>query len=179
LPGIEARLEPVEGITRGGRLFVKGPNIMAGYLDTTGELEPPPDGWHDTGDIVEIDGEGLVRILGRAKRFAKIGGEMVSLAAVEEIVCSLWPDQRHAVVSVQDPRKGEKLVLVTDRGGVNLGELQAHARAIGAPELAVPRSVVKVLELPVLGTGKTDYVAIERIAAAEERQDAKRAWGRG
>ncbi|HEX8231898.1 MAG TPA: AMP-binding protein [Caulobacteraceae bacterium] len=179
LPGVEARLEPVEGITRGGRLFVRGPNVMAGYLSPAGELEPPPGGWHDTGDIVEIDGEGLVRILGRAKRFAKIGGEMVSLAAVEEMVCGLWPNERHAVVSVADPRKGEKLVLVSDHKGLNLADLQAHARAAGAPEIAVPRSVVRVLELPVLGTGKTDYVALQRIAEAEERgEPVARAWGR-
>ena len=85
LPGMEARLEPVEGITEGGRLFLRGPNVMAGYMspDDPTRIEPLDGGWHDTGDIVDIDEEGYIAILGRVKRFAKIGGEMVSLSAVE------------------------------------------------------------------------------------------------
>ena len=177
LPGIEARVDPVPGIDRGGRLFIKGPNVMAGYLDAEGELEPPVDGWHDTGDIVEIDAEGLVRILGRAKRFAKIGGEMVSLAAVEEMASHVWPAQRHAVVSMDDPKKGERLILVTDCKSAEPSVLLAHARTIGAPEIAAPKRIVKVHELPVLGTGKTDYVAIQRIAEAEGAKEAA-GWGR-
>jgi acyl-[acyl-carrier-protein]-phospholipid O-acyltransferase/long-chain-fatty-acid--[acyl-carrier-protein] ligase len=177
LPGITPRLDPVEGIDRGGRLFIRGPNVMAGYLDAEGELEPPVDGWHDTGDIVEIDEEGLVRILGRAKRFAKIGGEMVSLAAVEEMAADVWPSRRHAVVSIEDTKKGERLVLVTDHEHADAGALLAHAKTIGAPEIAAPRRIVKVHELPVLGTGKTDYVAIQRIAEAEgDRQPP--GWGK-
>ena len=178
LPGIEPRLEPVQGIDRGGRLYVRGPNVMAGYLDAEGELEPPVDGWHDTGDIVEIDGEGLVRILGRAKRFAKIGGEMVSLSAVEAMASAVWPDCRHAVVAVDDPKKGERLVLVTDCKAAEPAALLAHAKSIGAPEIAAPRRFVKIHELPVLGTGKTDYVAIQHIAEAEDAKEAKTRWGR-
>ena len=93
LPGIEHRLEPVAGLDRGGRLWVKGPNVMLGYLryEQPGVLEPPEDGWYDTGDIVDLDAEGFVTILGRAKRFAKIGGEMVSLGAVEEFTTAPAP----------------------------------------------------------------------------------------
>ncbi len=167
LPGIEARLEPVEGIGEGGRLFLKGPNIMAGYLTQEGGIEPPEDGWYDTGDIVAIDEGGWLRILGRAKRFAKIGGEMVSLAAVEELAAGAWPEGRHAVVALQDARKGERLVLVTDRQDAEAGALLAHAKAAGAPEIAVPRTVIRINELPVLGSGKTDYVAIQRMAEAD------------
>ena len=103
------------GIADGGRLFVRGPNVMLGYLraEIPGVLQPPAGGWHDTGDIVAIDAEGFVTIKGRAKRFAKIAGEMVSLGAVEELAGKVWPDAAHAVVAVPDARKGEQLVLVT------------------------------------------------------------------
>ncbi|MEO7025973.1 MAG: AMP-binding protein [Caulobacteraceae bacterium] len=167
LPGVRTRLEAVPGIARGGRLFVKGPNIMSGYLDAAGALEPPPDGWHDTGDVVEITDDGWITILGRVKRFAKVGGEMVSLTAAEDLACSLWPDARHAVVARPDSRKGEKLVLVTDRRDADVAAILAHAQARGLPELAVPRQIVRAPEIPVLGSGKTDYVAIERLVAAE------------
>ncbi len=171
LPGMEWRLEPIEGIDRGGRLFLRGPNVMAGYIsaDDPDRLEELEGGWHDTGDIVDIDAEGYVTILGRAKRFAKIGGEMVSLTAVEGIAGAVWPDGRHAVVSIPDNRKGERLVLVTDQADAEVAPLAEWARAHGAPELAVPRRIVKVGELPVLGTGKTDYVAIQKMAEVQSR----------
>ncbi|MBA3811567.1 MAG: AMP-binding protein [Caulobacteraceae bacterium] len=167
LPGIQTRLESVPGIARGGRLFVRGPNIMSGYLEPGGELEAPEGGWHDTGDVVEISDDGWITILGRVKRFAKIGGEMVSLTAAEDLAASLWPESRHAVIALPDPKKGERMVLVTDRRDADVATLIAHAQGIGAPELAVPRRIVKAPEIPVLGTGKTDYVAIQRIAEAE------------
>jgi acyl-[acyl-carrier-protein]-phospholipid O-acyltransferase / long-chain-fatty-acid--[acyl-carrier-protein] ligase len=164
LPGMRTRLESVPGIAHGGRLYVKGPNIMSGYLNAAGELEPPPDGWHDTGDVVEITDDGWVTILGRVKRFAKIGGEMISLAAAEDLAASLWPGARHAVISLPDLKKGERLVLVTDRPDADVTALIAHAQGLGAPELTVPRRIVKVPEVPVLGSGKTDYVAVQRMA---------------
>jgi acyl-[acyl-carrier-protein]-phospholipid O-acyltransferase/long-chain-fatty-acid--[acyl-carrier-protein] ligase len=167
LPGIQTRLESVDGIAHGGRLFVRGPNIMSGYLNADGELEPPEGGWHDTGDVVSISSDDWITILGRVKRFAKIGGEMVSLTVAEGLASSLWPDARHAVISMPDGRKGERLVLVTDRSDAEASALVAHARTQGAPELAVPRKIVKTFELPVLGSGKTDYVAVQRIAEAE------------
>lgn len=171
LPGMETRLEPVEGIDRGGRLYLRGPNVMAGYLslEDPEAVEPLPGGWHDTGDIVEIDADGVICILGRAKRFAKIGGEMVSLTAVEGLAEAVWPEARHAVVSVPDPKKGERLVLVTDRPDAEVASLAAWARSHGAPELAVPKRILKVPEVPVLGTGKTDYVAIQRMAETDTR----------
>jgi acyl-[acyl-carrier-protein]-phospholipid O-acyltransferase/long-chain-fatty-acid--[acyl-carrier-protein] ligase len=167
LPGIQTRLESVDGIPLGGRLFVHGPNIMSGYLNAEGVLEPPPGGWHDTGDVVDLSADNWITILGRVKRFAKIGGEMVSLTASEGLASSLWPDSRHAVISLPDGKKGERLVLVTDRSDAEASSLIAHAKTLGAPELAVPRRIVKTIELPVLGSGKTDYVAIQRIVEAE------------
>jgi acyl-[acyl-carrier-protein]-phospholipid O-acyltransferase/long-chain-fatty-acid--[acyl-carrier-protein] ligase len=169
LPGIEYKVEKVPGIPTGGRLFIRGPNVMAGYLSSNDPeaLETLKDGWHDTGDVVEVDDDRFVRILGRVKRFAKIGGEMVSLTAVEGLAEAVWPESRHAVVSIPDPKKGERLVLVTDRRDASVAALTAWAKSHGAPELAVPKKIMKMLELPVLGTGKTDYVAIQRIVENE------------
>jgi acyl-[acyl-carrier-protein]-phospholipid O-acyltransferase/long-chain-fatty-acid--[acyl-carrier-protein] ligase len=172
LPGVETRLEPVEGIPGGGKLLVRGPNIMAGYLRADGGIDPPAGGWHDTGDVVSITDDGWVKILGRVKRFAKVGGEMVSLTAAEDLAAAVWPDCRHAVVALPDPKKGERLILVTDRRDAEVAPLLAHAQAIGAPELAVPRKIIRVPEIPVLGTGKTDYVALQRIVDAEMQRAA-------
>jgi acyl-[acyl-carrier-protein]-phospholipid O-acyltransferase/long-chain-fatty-acid--[acyl-carrier-protein] ligase len=163
----ETRIEPVEGIREGGRLMVKGPNVMLGYLhsDRPGELVPPLDGWHDTGDIVSIDEEGYLAIRGRLKRFAKIGGETISLTVVENCASALWPDHAHAAVAVRDERRGESIVLVTTNPEANRSELIAWVRNHGVPELAVPRRVIPVADVPVLGTGKTDYVSVSKIVA--------------
>ena len=166
LPDIEVRLLPVAGIAEGGRLFVRGPNVMLGYLDASG-LEPPEDGWHDTGDVAVVEPDGYLRLLGRAKRFAKIGGEMISLQAVEDMVGGLWPECWSAVAAVADPKKGERLVLVTDATHATAQALKAHAEAVGAPDISVPRKVIKVGGPILLGTGKTDYAAVQRIAVAE------------
>jgi acyl-[acyl-carrier-protein]-phospholipid O-acyltransferase/long-chain-fatty-acid--[acyl-carrier-protein] ligase len=166
LPGIETRLEKVPGIHDGANLFVRGPNIMSGYLNSDG-LAPPVDGWHDTGDVVTIDEEGRITIKGRTKRFAKIGGEMVSLAAVEGYAAAIWPEHRHAAISAPDPRKGERIILITDRPDAASSALLDWAQANGAPEIAIPRKVIAVREVPVLGTGKTDYVAVKALALAE------------
>ena len=165
--GVETRLEPVEGIPGGGKLLVRGPNIMTGYLNAEGGIDPPTDGWHDTGDVVSISDDEWITIMGRVKRFAKIGGEMVSLTAAEDLASAIWPENRHAVVSLPDPKKGERLILVTDRPDADASALIAHAKSIGAPELAVPRKLIHVPEIPVLGTGKTDYVALQRIVDTE------------
>jgi len=142
---------------------------MLGYLraEKPGVLEPPLEGWHDTGDIVTIDADGFVAIKGRAKRFAKIGGEMVSLTAVEELCARLWPDEPHAVVAQADPRKGEQLVLLTERESPDRKQLLAHAKAEGASELMIPKTLRHVEKLPVLGTGKIDYVSLAQALADE------------
>ncbi len=162
LPGIEAKVEPVEGIWEGGKLSIRGPNVMSGYMkaDQPGVLQPPEGGWHDTGDIVTIDEGGFITIRGRAKRFAKIGGEMVSLPAVEGYAAAVWPEADHAVVTRADPKKGEQLVLFTTAKGAKAADLQAWGRANGIAELAIPRDIRVVDALPVLGTGKLDYVTM-------------------
>jgi acyl-[acyl-carrier-protein]-phospholipid O-acyltransferase/long-chain-fatty-acid--[acyl-carrier-protein] ligase len=147
---------------------------MLGYLrvDAPGVLEPPPDGWYDTGDIVTIDADGFVAIKGRAKRFAKIGGEMVSLAAAEGLAAGVWPEEVHAVVAVPDARKGEKLLLVTTRQGAEIRALLAAARERGVAEIQVPRDVMVVDKMPLLGAGKIDYPAVtRRVEARGERAE--------
>jgi len=165
LHGIECRLEPVKGIHEGGRLSVKGGNVMAGYLlpGDGGKLTPPQDGWHDTGDIVTVDDDLVVTIKGRAKRFAKLGGEMVSLGAIEALASQLWPDHSHVAVSVDDGKKGEKVVLVTDMENAARAEMLAYARKQGVPELWVPKAILVVEAIPVLGSGKADYGAAQRL----------------
>jgi acyl-[acyl-carrier-protein]-phospholipid O-acyltransferase/long-chain-fatty-acid--[acyl-carrier-protein] ligase len=159
-------LEPVPGIDEGGRLWVHGANVMLGYLreDAPSVLQSPPDGWYDTGDIVTIDEAGFVTIKGRAKRFAKVGGEMVSLAAAEALADAVWKDTAHAVIAVPDARKGEKLLLVTAQRDAEPRMLQAAARERGVAEILVPRDVMVIDRVPLLGTGKIDYPAVQRLA---------------
>jgi acyl-[acyl-carrier-protein]-phospholipid O-acyltransferase/long-chain-fatty-acid--[acyl-carrier-protein] ligase len=171
LPGIEHALDPVPGV-EGGRLSVRGPNVMLGYLkqDQPGVIQPPATergpGWYDTGDIVTIDADGFITIQGRAKRFAKIGGEMVSLAAVEELATRAWPETQHACVSLPDFQKGEQLILVTTRADASRAELSARAKTDGMSELHVPKRIVPVASLPLLGSGKTDYPAVHALVEA-------------
>ena len=166
LPLIETRLEPVEGIDVGGRLWVKGPNVMLGYMtaDMPGQLKPLEDGWHDSGDIVSIETGGYIAIRGRAKRFAKIAGEMVSLGAIEMLVESLWPEDRHAAVAIPDKRKGERIILITTHKPASRSDILSHTKKSGATELMMPADVVEVQEIPVLGSGKTDYTAARKVA---------------
>ena len=140
VPGLQHRLEPMAGITEGGDLVVKGPNVMAGYLraEAPGKVQPPEGGWYDTGDIVTLDDQGYVFIQGRAKRFAKVAGEMVSLAMVEGEAAKLWPEFRHAVVARPDPKKGEQLVLVTTNPDASRGDFDAYAKSHGVAAIAVP-----------------------------------------
>ncbi|HFE38170.1 MAG TPA: acyl-[ACP]--phospholipid O-acyltransferase [Gammaproteobacteria bacterium] len=170
LPGIKTCLIPVEGIHDAGRLLVSGPNVMQGYLlhDNPGKLVPPYSkekgaGWHDTGDIVSINADGYITIEGRAKRFAKIAGEMVSLSAVESLASRAWPDILHAVIAIADEKKGEQLILFTEQPNAKRSELLAQAKADGISEINVPRKIIRVKSLPVLGTGKIDYANVKTL----------------
>jgi acyl-[acyl-carrier-protein]-phospholipid O-acyltransferase / long-chain-fatty-acid--[acyl-carrier-protein] ligase len=173
LPGMEARLEKVDGVEEGGRLYVRGPNVMLGYLrsDNPGVLEPPAEGWHDTGDIVTIDEQGFITIKGRAKRFAKIGGEMVSLAAVEVLASELWPNALSAVVAVPDLRKGERLILLTQQKDASRSDFQMFAKSKHASDLMIPSDVWVLDTLPLLGSGKVDMMAAQKLV--QERLVAK------
>jgi acyl-[acyl-carrier-protein]-phospholipid O-acyltransferase/long-chain-fatty-acid--[acyl-carrier-protein] ligase len=138
---------------------------MLGYLrtDNPGVLEPPPEGWHDTGDIVTIDQQGFITIKGRAKRFAKIAGEMISFAAVEALAGELWPDALSAVASVPDARKGERLIMVTQKKDATRSAFLAFARSRGASDLMAPAEIVTMEKVPLLGTGKVDNMAVTRL----------------
>ncbi len=181
LPGVEARIEPVEGIEGGGRLLVRGPNVMSHYILPGGATQAPADGWHDTGDVVSMDEDGFLRIRGRLKRFAKLGGEMVPLAICENCAASLWPDHSHAAAAIPDGRKGEQIVLLTDCPDANRADLLAFVQNHGAPENAAPRRIFRVDAIPVLGVGKTDFAGVHRLALekAAEAPEARPGPGAG
>ncbi len=176
MKGIEYQIEPVEGIAEGGQLVLRGPNVMLGYYraKAPGVLEAPKDGWHPTGDIVAVDDEGYIRVQGRVKRFANIGGELVSLAVVENCASSIWTENTHAAVVLPDKRKGEQIVLVTDSKEANISDIIAWAKNHGVAELAIPRQVFLVKEVPILGTGKLNYGEVEKLARTlAEKQKSK------
>ncbi len=168
MAGMEYRLDPVEGIPNAGRLLVRGPNVMLGYIraDKPGAIIPLEGGWHDTGDVVSVDAEGFIAIKGRLKRFAKIGGETVSLAVVESCASALLPEFSHAAIAVADGGKGEQIVAGTTNPEAQRIDLVGWAHNHGVPEIAVPRRIVHSDHVPVLGTGKTDYVKVQKTAEA-------------
>ena len=166
LPGIDYRLEPVEGVTEGGRLLVRGPNVMRGYLNAEADAQfKARDGWYDTGDIVSVDADGFVSIRGRLKRFAKISGEMVSLTAVEDALAGAFPRYglrcEVALIACPDPDKGEALVAVTNEARLGVEEIRGAIRAKGLSNLCIPREVRFMREIPKLGTGKVNHRALQ------------------
>lgn len=172
LPAIEYKIEPVPGIEKGGELVVRGPNIMMGYIlpDNPGVLVPLEGGWYHTGDVVEIDEIGFVYIRDRIKRFAKIGGEMVSLNAVHEMVCKAYETDgefQYGVVAIPHESKGEQIVLVTNNRNVSQDGLHAYIRANAMSELFLPRIILYMEKLPVFATGKADNVTLKKIVLAE------------
>lgn len=168
LPLVECRLEKVEGMDVGGRLWVKGPNVMLGYMkaDKPGIIQKQ-DEWYDTGDIVDIDEEGYITILGRAKRFAKIAGEMVSLMIVEDLATAIFAHVTHAAIAVADERKGEQIVLFTESSELTKEHLLTHAKQAGVAEICLPRHIVHMETIPRLGNGKVDYVTLAKQYKAE------------
>jgi acyl-[acyl-carrier-protein]-phospholipid O-acyltransferase / long-chain-fatty-acid--[acyl-carrier-protein] ligase len=172
MPHMDYVLEPVEGITLGGRLLLRGPNVMKGYIrpEEPGVIVPPEQGWFDTGDICTVDDFGFIRIVGRAKRFAKIGGEMVSLSAAEQLFTALVGEEaKLGIVALPDPKKGERLVAVTTTVGLSRTDFVAHAKGQGAQDLMVPHSVLTIsdADFPLLGSGKTNYPALNEWVKAQ------------
>jgi acyl-[acyl-carrier-protein]-phospholipid O-acyltransferase/long-chain-fatty-acid--[acyl-carrier-protein] ligase len=170
LPGIEYRLEPVEGVGDGGRFFVRGPNVMKGYLNADANAKfRELGGWYDTGDIVKVDEDGYLYIQGRMKRFAKVSGEMVSLTAVEEALAGAFPQHglrcQTAVITRPEENKGEVLIAVTNEPRLTLDEIRGAVKARGLNNLSVPREIKVVPEIPKLGTGKIDYPKLQTLIA--------------
>ena len=170
LPGIETAIETIPGIESGGVLHVAGANVMSGYLreERPGVLEPPESsmgrGWYNTGDVVEQDEEGFLYVVGRVKRFAKIAGEMIGLEAIEKVIALAAPQYSHAITTWQDASKGESLILFTTDPTLDRDFLLRTFKAAGLQELAMPRRIVNAESLPLLGTGKTDYPALHKLA---------------
>ncbi|HCT99794.1 MAG TPA: acyl-[ACP]--phospholipid O-acyltransferase, partial [Methylococcaceae bacterium] len=171
LPHLDYRLEPVEGIEEGGRLHVFGPNIMQGYLlaGSEGVLQPTASlygkGWYDTGDIVHIDDDGFLSIRGRSKRFAKVGGEMVSLTLVEQLAMKTWENASHGAISLPDTKKGEQIILITTHKNATLGELARASTGVAA--IYLPKKILFIDAIPLMATGKTDYVALTNWVSAQ------------
>ncbi len=168
VPGMDYKLEPVPGVAEGGRLFVRGPNVMKGYLNADANAKfLEQGGWYDTGDIVSVDEEGFIHIQGRMKRFAKISGEMVSLTAVEDALAGAFPHYglrcQISVIARPDEHKGEMLIAVSNESRLTLDEIRAAIKAKGLPNLCVPREVKFVREIPKLGTGKTNHRELEKL----------------
>ncbi len=174
LPKIEYFLQKVDGISKGGRLCVRGPNIMQGYIkpDNPGVIEAPNveklgNDWYDTGDIVSIDDEGYITILGREKRFTKIAGEMVSLAAVEDLVAATNSESIHAAVCIEDDKKGEQIVLFTNIKDLTNTDITKTCREKQLSELHIPKVIIAIKELPVMATGKLNYRKLVKLAQEE------------
>ncbi|MBR1601035.1 MAG: AMP-binding protein [Alphaproteobacteria bacterium] len=162
LPRIDYRLEKVIGVEDGGKLLIKADNVMMGYIKPEKpDLLQTVGVWYDTGDIVKIDENGFIHIKGRAKRFAKIGGEMVSLTAIEQVLDELYPDAKQGIISVSDDKKGEKIIFVTDAENADIDDIQKYFRMNGLSELWIPKEVLYVKNPPLLGSGKFDYINAE------------------
>lgn len=174
LPGIRYKLTAVPGIEKGGVMSIAGPNIMKGYLlaSQPGVLVPPEQGWYDTGDVISIDEAGFLTIQGRVKRFAKIAGEMVSLTMVEQQMLTLWPEHLHAVVNMPNIKKGEQIVLVTTKPDANREDIVTYAKANHMPEISIPRKIVKIKTMLLLGSGKIDYPAVKAFLTAGDKVES-------
>ena len=163
LPGIEWRLDPVPGIDSGGNLVVRGPNLMEGYLLYEQGFRPV-DGWYATGDVVSVDSAGYASIQARLKRFAKIAGEMINLQLVEEAASACFSTGLHAAVAAADGRKGERVVLFTTYSQTTRNVLREYFLQAGHSVLYVPSRIVSIAAMPLLGTGKPDYLGLQKQA---------------
>ena len=174
IPGVSVRVvhpESDEILPPGeeGMILVRGPNVMAGYLDRPDlTAEVLREGWYVTGDIGKLDEDGFLKITDRYSRFSKIGGEMVPHGIVEEALerCSGVEDRVFAVTAVDDVRRGERLAVLHTLEVEDVADVLDRLRASDLPNLFLPRKddFVRVDEIPLLGSGKTDLKAVKETA---------------
>jgi acyl-[acyl-carrier-protein]-phospholipid O-acyltransferase/long-chain-fatty-acid--[acyl-carrier-protein] ligase len=168
IPGVQVRLVNFEtgeeSKTREvGKIFVKGDSVMKGYYDDP-ELTADAlvDGWYNTGDMGFFDEDGFLWHAGRFKRFAKIGGEMVSLVKVENILEKFLPKGVYCcVVEVSDEKKGSYIVATVSME-VNKTEI-LRKMLNELPIIALPRQFMVIKELPMMSTGKIDFRKVTKI----------------
>ena len=175
-PGIAAEIRHPETdeklrLHETGMLWVRGPNIFAGYLDDAGRsAEVLRDGWFKTGDLARFDEDGFLFIEGRLSRFSKIGGEMVPHEMIEQKILSAMKLEAHserviAIMGVPDEVKGETILLLSSIE-IDLQELRAALREADVPNLWVPRSIRQIEKIPMLASGKLDLGKCKDLAAS-------------
>lgn len=163
VPGVKYKIEEKEGIENGGSLLIKAPNLMKGYLISgKGFVEQPKDEYFDTGDIVTLSDHGLIQIQDRSKRFAKIGGEMISLSVVEAHARNAIQEGDVCAVRIADKRKGERIELVTTNESVTKEQLRQHWKDFDITPLSLPHKVHFMKEIPHLGSGKVDFTKVTK-----------------
>ena len=187
VPGISAKVTDLDtgqqlGAGRAGMLWIKGPNVMKGYLgrdDLTAEVIQ--NGWYMTGDIAVIDEDGFIQITGRQSRFSKIGGEMVPHLLIEEGLAQIIgiDDEegfRAVVTAIVDERKGERIVVLHKAISKTPEELRKGLSELGFPNLYIPSedSFFQVETIPVLGTGKLDLRGVKQMANEVSQTDPNR-----
>ena len=159
MPNIDYKIENIEGYDEGGLLYIRGKNVITHYLNQSKKFD-----WYNTGDVVRVDEDGYLYILGRLKRFAKIAGEMISLSQVEEFPKKFWPNNISVVCSIKDNEKGEALILITDKKNPDLQKLNSFMKDEGLSNLYLPKKIKFLEEFPILGSGKIDFKKLQDIA---------------
>ena len=159
-PGIQYKIQPVEGIIEGGRLLIKGPNVMKGYLLYEKGFIPVSD-WYDTGDVVKEDDEGFITIISRIKRYAKIAGEMISLNLVEQLAQDCYEQTDFYAVSISSETRGEKVVLFTTLSNLKETKLKQFILSQKRSTLYIPSFIKTIESPPLLGTGKVNYESLK------------------
>jgi acyl-[acyl-carrier-protein]-phospholipid O-acyltransferase / long-chain-fatty-acid--[acyl-carrier-protein] ligase len=181
LPGMGVRIVDPETrqrlpVNQPGLLFVRGPNVMQGYLNRPEKTaEVLIDGWYNTGDIAVMDEDGFLRITDRLSRFSKIGGEMVPHIKIEDELHELAEaaEQVFAVTSIPDEKKGERLIVLHTLPEEGLRECLDRLAKSDLPALWKPRpdQFLHVQNLPYLGTGKLDLRRLRELALEMAHQD--------
>ena len=170
LPSVEHMIvhpETGERIELGaqGMLLVRGPSIFPGYLKYDGEspfIELDGKQWYRTGDLVKEDDRGFLTFCGRLKRFVKLGGEMISLPAIEAILDRHYHEEGEPCIAVEaTPSEDHPEIVLFTTNDVGRAEVNGHIRDAGLSPIHNVRRVIKLDEIPLLGTGKTDYRALK------------------